>query len=52
MEKADLKFVQTFHQPWPDKIEGDEKGDVEYALLRWEWEQQLVETASLHVDPN
>jgi len=37
MEKADLKFVRTFHQPWPDKIEGDEKGDVEYALLRWEW---------------
>ena len=39
MEKAGLKFVRTFHQPWPDKIEGDEEGDVEYALLRSEWEQ-------------
>lgn len=46
MEKAGLKFVRTFHQPWPDKIEGDEKGDVEYALLRSEWEQQLAESAS------
>jgi len=38
MEKAGLKFVRIFHQPWPDKIEGDEEGDVEYALLRSEWE--------------
>src|SRR5207244_3243230 len=27
MEKAGLKFVRIFHQAWPDKIEGDEKGD-------------------------
>ena len=40
MEKAGLKFVRTFHQPWPEKIEGDEQGDVEYALLRSEWEQR------------
>jgi RimJ/RimL family protein N-acetyltransferase len=39
MEKAGLKFVRTFHAPWPDKIEGDEEGDVEYALLRSEWER-------------
>jgi RimJ/RimL family protein N-acetyltransferase len=38
MEKAGLKFVRTFHQPWPDYIEGEEEGDVEYALLRSEWE--------------
>ena len=37
MEKAGLKFVRTFHQPWPDYIEGQEQGDVEYALLRSEW---------------
>ncbi|MFL5911364.1 MAG: GNAT family N-acetyltransferase [Gaiellaceae bacterium] len=37
MEKAGLKFVRTFHQPWPDYIEGQEQGDVEYALLRAEW---------------
>jgi RimJ/RimL family protein N-acetyltransferase len=37
MEKAGLKFVRTFHQPWPYYIEGEEEGDVEYALLRSEW---------------
>jgi len=41
LEKAGLKLGRTFHQPWPDKIEGDEHGDVEYALLRSEWQQQL-----------
>ena len=38
MEKAGLRFIRTFHQEWPYRIEGDEKGDVEYALLRAEWE--------------
>jgi RimJ/RimL family protein N-acetyltransferase len=37
MEKAGLRYVRTFHQPWPDRIEGDEQGDVEYALTREEW---------------
>jgi RimJ/RimL family protein N-acetyltransferase len=41
MEKAGLRFVRIFHQPWPDSIEGEEEGDVEYALLRSEWEQAL-----------
>jgi RimJ/RimL family protein N-acetyltransferase len=39
MEKAGLRLVRIFHQPWPDYIEGQEEGDVEYALLRSEWEQ-------------
>ena len=39
MEKAGLRFVRTFHQPWPYAIEGDEEGDVEYALTRAEWEE-------------
>jgi len=39
MQKAGLKLVRTFHQPWPDRIEGEEEGDVEYALLRSEWER-------------
>ena len=43
MEKAGLRFVRTFHQPWPDYIEGHEEGGVEYALLRSEWEEQTVE---------
>jgi RimJ/RimL family protein N-acetyltransferase len=46
MEKTGLRFVRTFHQPWPDYIEGQEEGDVEYALLRSEWEQQLAEETS------
>lgn len=37
MEKAGLRYVRTFHQPWPDRIEGEEQGDVEYALTRAEW---------------
>jgi RimJ/RimL family protein N-acetyltransferase len=43
MEKAGLRFVRTFHQPWPDYIEGEEQGDVEYALLRSQWEQPAAE---------
>jgi hypothetical protein len=38
MEKAGLRFVRAFHQPWPDRIEGEEHGDVEYALTRDQWE--------------
>jgi RimJ/RimL family protein N-acetyltransferase len=45
MEKAGLKFVRTFHQPWPDYIEGEEEGDVEYALLRSEWNGQIADEA-------
>ena len=33
-----LRRSATFHADWPDKIEGDEEGDVEYALTRAEWE--------------
>jgi RimJ/RimL family protein N-acetyltransferase len=32
MEKVGLKHVRTFHEQWPDYIEGAEHGDVEYAL--------------------
>ena len=38
MEKSGLRYVRMFHQPWPYAIEGDEHGDVEYGLLRSEWE--------------
>jgi RimJ/RimL family protein N-acetyltransferase len=40
MEKSGLRLVRTFHQPWPDRIEGDEHGDVEYALTRADWERR------------
>ena len=42
MEKAGLRHVRTFHQEWPDRIDGDEHGDVEYALTRAEWEAQVT----------
>jgi RimJ/RimL family protein N-acetyltransferase len=37
MEKSGLRLIRTFHQDWPYAIEGDEHGDVEYALDRTEW---------------
>ncbi len=37
MEKAGLRRVRVFHQPWPDRIEGEELGFVEYAITRSEW---------------
>ena len=40
MEKCGLTLVRVFHQEWPDHIEGDELGDVEYALTREDWERQ------------
>ena len=40
LEKAGLRYVRTFYEPWPYPIPGDEKGDVEYALLRSEWAEQ------------
>lgn len=40
MEKAGLAYVRTFHQEWPDRIEGDEYGDVEYALTKADWGRQ------------
>lgn len=42
MEKSGLRFVRVFHQEWPDHIEGDEHGEVEYALTRNEWELNLA----------
>lgn len=39
MEKAGLRYVRTFHQDWPDRIPGDQYGDVEYALTRAEWRE-------------
>jgi RimJ/RimL family protein N-acetyltransferase len=40
MEKAGLTLVRTFRADWPYPIEGDELGDVEYALDRAEWERR------------
>lgn len=40
MEKAGLTLLRTFHQEWPDPIEGAEHGEVEYALTKADWEKQ------------
>jgi RimJ/RimL family protein N-acetyltransferase len=40
MEKAGLRFVRAFRQPWPHPIAGDELGDVEYALQKADWQKQ------------
>lgn len=37
MRNAGLRHVRTLHQEWPDRIQGEELGDVEYALTRDEW---------------
>ena len=39
MEKAGLHFARSFDSKWPICIEGDEHGDVEYALDRDGWER-------------
>jgi RimJ/RimL family protein N-acetyltransferase len=38
MEKAGMRFVRLFFGEWPERIPGDEEGDVEYAITRAEWE--------------
>ena len=47
MEKAGLKYVRTFHQEWQERIEGDEHGDVEYALAKVDWRRQVTERGRL-----
>lgn len=42
MEKCGMTPVRVFHQEWPDHVEGDELGDVEYALTRAQWERQRL----------
>jgi RimJ/RimL family protein N-acetyltransferase len=39
MEKASMRHVRTFHADWPERLPGDEHGDVEYAITREEWER-------------
>jgi RimJ/RimL family protein N-acetyltransferase len=42
MEKSGLTYVRTFHQEWPERIEGEEHGDVEYALTKADWGRQVT----------
>ncbi len=40
MEKASLALARTFHQEWPDPVEGTEHGEVEYALTKSDWDRR------------
>jgi RimJ/RimL family protein N-acetyltransferase len=37
MEKAGLRYARTVYLDWPDPLDGNEHGDVEYRLRRGEW---------------
>lgn len=39
MEKCGMSVVRHFHADWPDRIPGDELGDVQYAIDRATWER-------------
>jgi RimJ/RimL family protein N-acetyltransferase len=42
MEKAGLTLVRTFHQAWPDPIEGAEHGEVKYGRHKADWERHAA----------
>jgi RimJ/RimL family protein N-acetyltransferase len=46
MEKAGLKLARTFHQPWPYLIDGGQSGEVEYALDKTGWQQDIAAGSS------
>jgi RimJ/RimL family protein N-acetyltransferase len=37
LEKAGLRYARTVHLDWPDPLDGNEHGDVEYRLSRAGW---------------
>jgi RimJ/RimL family protein N-acetyltransferase len=39
LERVGLRLVRTFHLSWDEPIEGAEHGEVEYELLREDWER-------------
>jgi RimJ/RimL family protein N-acetyltransferase len=43
MEKSGLTFLRTFFGDWPEAIEGSGQGEVEYELLRTDWERRRRE---------
>lgn len=42
MEKIGLRHVRTFFVDWPDALPGSDQGEVEYALTRAEYRDQLA----------
>jgi len=45
MEKAGLRYARTVHLDWPEPLDGNEHGDVEYRLLRDDWLNLCITTA-------
>jgi RimJ/RimL family protein N-acetyltransferase len=45
MTKIGMSYLRTFHEDWPDQIEGGELGDVEYELRREDWRPTVTEAA-------
>jgi RimJ/RimL family protein N-acetyltransferase len=39
MERCGMKYVRTFHLEWEHPIVGTESGELEYGLLRSDWER-------------
>jgi RimJ/RimL family protein N-acetyltransferase len=46
MERCGLKYVRTFHLEWDDPIQGTEHGEVEYELLRHDWQARQAHPAA------
>ncbi len=40
MEKSGMRRVKIYRSNWPVPIDGDEHGDVEYAITREEWQAE------------
>ena len=40
MEKSGMSLVKHFTADWPVRIDGDEHGDVQYAITREEWQER------------
>ena len=45
LEKAGLRYARTVYLDWPDPLDGNEHGDVEYRLLRDDWLHLCITTA-------
>nr|WP_230416406.1 GNAT family N-acetyltransferase [Micromonospora tarapacensis] len=37
MAAVGMRYVRTFHQPWPDPLPGSQDGEVEYEITRQRW---------------
>jgi hypothetical protein len=46
-----MRLVRLFHGEWPERIPGDEHGDVEYAITREDWLAQRQIEAGPPRDP-